>query len=46
MQDIKNLPGHHFINRGGVLLKKEFEGFEKYFKNSDSQMKWYKKVYP
>ena len=30
MEDLKNLPGHHFHNRGGVLVKKEFVGFEKY----------------
>ena len=28
--NIENLPGHHFNNRGGVLLQKEFVGFEKY----------------
>jgi hypothetical protein len=29
--DIKDLPAHHFNNRGGVLIKKEFVGFEKYY---------------
>lgn len=27
---IEELPAHHFNNRGGVLIKKEFVGFEKY----------------
>ena len=27
---IEELPAHHFHNRGGVLVKKEFAGFEKY----------------
>jgi hypothetical protein len=25
------IPGHHFHNRGGVVVLKEFSGFEKYF---------------
>ena len=28
--NIQNLPAHHFNNRGGVLIEKEFVGFEKY----------------
>ena len=46
MQDILDLPGHHYNNRGGVLVKKQFAGFEKYHKNIDEMMDWYKKAYP
>jgi len=42
----RNMPGHHFNNRGGVVVKKDFTGFEKYFTNSDAQMEWLKKAYP
>ena len=44
--NIENLPAHHFHNRGGVLVKKEFIGFEKYHLNNESHMQWYKKAYP
>jgi hypothetical protein len=44
--NIENLPGHHFANRGGVLIKKSFVGFEKYHRNIDDMMGWYKKAYP
>ena len=46
MQDIENLPAHHYNNRGGVLVKKQFAGFEKYHKNLEETMQWYKKAYP
>lgn len=46
MQDIENMPAHHFNNRGGVLVKKQFAGFEKYHKNLDEMMAWYKKTNP
>lgn len=46
MQDLENLPAHHFNNRGGVLVRKQFAGFEKYHKNLDEMMNWYKKAYP
>ena len=46
MQNIESLPGHHFHNRGGVLIQKGFIGFEKYHKNLDDMMAWYKKAYP
>ena len=46
MQDLENLPAHHFNNRGGVLVRKQFAGFEKYHKNLDEMMDWYKKAYP
>lgn len=45
-KNIENMPAHHFVNRGGVLLKKEFVGFEKYYKNDEALMNWYKKAYP
>lgn len=35
------MPAHHFTNKGGVLVLKEFTGFNKYFKNSDQMTKWY-----
>ncbi len=34
------------MNRGGVVLKKEFLGFETLHRNSDSLMAWYRKAYP
>ena len=46
MQDIQDLPAHHFNNRGGVLVKKQFAGFEKYHKNTDEMMDWYAKAFP
>ena len=45
-EHIKDLPAHHYINRGGVLLEKEFVGFEKYHTNDKSLMDWYKMAYP
>ena len=45
-EHIKELPAHHYINRGGVLLEKEFVGFEKYHTNDKSLMDWYKMAYP
>ena len=39
-------PAHHFANRGGVLLKKQFAGFEKYHVNTPEMMAWYTKAYP
>jgi hypothetical protein len=37
---------HHLSHRGGVLLAKEFIGFEKYHQNNESLMNWYGKAYP
>ena len=45
-ENIGSLPAHHFSNRGGVLIKKEFEGFAKYFKNDEELTDWYWRVYP
>jgi len=45
-ENIQSLPAHHFNNRGGVLLEKEFGGFEKYHNNDKSLMDWYKQAYP
>lgn len=45
MLNIENLPAHHFHNRGGVLIKKEFVGFEKYHANIGDLMAWYKRAY-
>lgn len=44
--NLEKLPSHHFVNRGGVIMKKEFLGFAKYFKNDQELTKWYNKVYP
>ena len=46
MENIENMPAHHFNNRGGVLVRKQFAGFEKYHKNVDEMMQWYAKAYP
>jgi len=46
MEGYPGMPGHHFNNRGGVVVLKDFVGFEKYYQNGDDQMAWYKKVYP
>jgi len=40
------LPAHHYENHGGVVMKKRFVGFEKYYRNSNEMMAWYKKAYP
>jgi len=40
------LKPHHLINRGGVLVEKEFVGFEKYHTSNESVMNWYKKAFP
>ena len=46
MENIEKLPAHHYSNRGGVLIRKEFVGFEKYHKNNESLMRWYKQAFP
>lgn len=46
MNGFPNTPGHHFNNRGGVLVHKQFTGFMKYFQTLDDQMDWYERVYP
>ena len=43
---IENIPAHHVHNRGGVLIKKQFAGFEKYHKNHNELMTWVTKSYP
>lgn len=40
------MPAHWFVNRGGVLIKKEFLGFEKYHQNDADLTTWLKMVYP
>lgn len=45
-EHVEELPAHHYINRGGVLLEKEFVGFEKYHTSDKSLMDWYKMAYP
>ena len=46
MENLENAPAHHYNNRGGVLVRKQFAGFEKYHKNIDEMMAWYAKSYP
>ena len=48
-RDQRNLydkPYYHYVNKGGVLLRKEFEGFQKYFKNDSEVTEWLYKAYP
>jgi hypothetical protein len=40
------MPAHHFHNRGGVLIRKQFAGFEKYHKNHNDHLIWFTKSYP
>jgi len=46
MENLKDMPAHHFNNRGGVLIRKKFIGFEKYHKNQTELMQWYNMAYP
>ena len=46
MTGFKNTLPHHVTNQGGVLLKKQFTGFKKYYKNQGEVLDWYKIVYP
>ena len=44
--NLSEVPAHHVANRGGVVFRKQFRGFEKYHQNSDEMMAWYTKAYP
>jgi hypothetical protein len=44
--NLEQMPAHLVENHGGVLIKKRFVGFEKYYRNGDELMAWYKKAYP
>ena len=44
--NLDSVQPHHVENHGGVLLMKRFEGFEKYYRNGDELMAWYRKAYP
>jgi hypothetical protein len=46
LEGYKGMPAHHFNNRGGVVVLKDFVGFEKYFSSSASQTAWLKQAYP
>ena len=46
LEGYKNMPGHHFNNRGGIVVLKEFVGFEKYHQSNDALMNWYASSYP
>ena len=46
MEQIENIPAHHVSNHGGVVFKKRFLGFEKYYRNGDENWRWYQKAYP
>jgi hypothetical protein len=45
-ESLSEIPAHHVTNRGGVLFRKQFVGFEKYHQNNDELMAWYTKAYP
>lgn len=45
-EKLQEVKPHHVSHRGGVLLGKEFLGFEKYHQNNESLMNWYKNAYP
>lgn len=45
-QNLESMPAHHFHNRGGVLIKKQFAGFEKYHRNHNELMAWYTRAFP
>ena len=45
-EHIKDMPAHHFSNRGGVLMEKQFVGFEKYYKNGAALDDWYRRAFP
>lgn len=45
-ENLDKAPAHHFVNKGGVLIEKEFTGFARYFKNDKELTDWYYKVYP
>ena len=44
--DLDSVQPHHVHNRGGVLIKKQFIGFEKYHRNHNELMTWFTKSYP
>lgn len=44
--NMENIPAHHVVSHGGVVFKKKFHGFEKYFRNNTDQIDWYKIAYP
>ena len=45
-EHFNEIPAHHLVNRGGVILEKEFVGFEKYHYSQASLDNWHKKVHP
>jgi len=45
-ENLSQQPSHHFVNRGGVLIKKEFVGFSKYFQNDKELTNWFERSYP
>lgn len=45
-ENLDDLKTHHFINRGGVLVQKQYVGLQKYFKNQTEAMEWEYKVHP
>lgn len=46
VENLEDMPAHHFNNRGGILVMKQFVGFEKIHKNRADIDDWYKKAYP
>ena len=46
IENLENMAEHHFFNRGGVLTKKQFMGFEKIHKSESDMALWYRKSSP
>lgn len=44
--NLANGLGHHYHNRGGILIRKQFAGFEKYHRNHNDLMSWTTKAFP
>ena len=45
-ENLINMPAAHFRNRGGVLMKKEFDGFTKYFTSQGEHDDWFNMAFP
>ena len=45
-QNLDQVQPHHVHNRGGILIKKQFVGFEKYHSNHNDLMTWVTKAFP
>jgi hypothetical protein len=45
-EQLEDMPGHHFSNSGGVVMIKQFLGFEKYHRSNADVIGWYEKAFP